>query len=466
MEVALLRSTGRTAEARNRLAERLREDPTSAMLRNEGILLGASGTSAAAGESLWRHLAADPERVIEVAADYMEIGMYADALALLSRHYPAVDAQETEPGAVLPQDYPLVAYYRGYCREKLGQSGRPDFDMAARQSTRYVFPNRAGSLPVLRRAIASNPSDATAHALLGSLWMSGGMVDRALAEWELARRLNPHMPALHRNIARTLLDVKHDEAGALEVYREGLGQDPENMELYTGMNVVLSLLRHPASERADTLLRYPDRDGLTTPMRFDLALSLAEAGRIAEAEQTFQGRFFAREEGGVNVRRVWVEVELRKALALARAGRKQEALGVAGALGKEAPGLAFTREGMEAFQRGARYEYLLGKVEAASGDAASARGHWESAAAGSGPYGLLASRELGRADWSSRAEQQVAGSGDGAARNGDVLARGLLLRALGREGEALAAFREVLLKPDRDLSYYVARAAMLEPESK
>src|SRR5262249_42635123 len=66
--------------------------------------------------ALLRFLGADPERVIEIAAEYMRLGLYKPALDLLSRSFSPAAADETEPGALSPQRYPLVAYYRGYCR--------------------------------------------------------------------------------------------------------------------------------------------------------------------------------------------------------------------------------------------------------------------------------------------------------------------------------------------------------------
>jgi tetratricopeptide (TPR) repeat protein len=460
MEVALLRVQGKVAEARERLGEWLREDPTSAFLRNEQVLLGGPG------DDLWRHLAADPERVIGTAEDYMDIGMWADALSLLSRRYPAIDPAEAEPGAVLPQEYPLVAYYRGYCREKLGQSGKLDFDEASHLPARYVFPSRASSLAVLRSTLAGNPQDGMAHGLLGDLLMSEGRVDAALAEWNSARLSNPGLPALHRNIARTLLAVKHDYGQAAEVYREGIRYDAENRELYTGLNVAASLLGRPAGERADTLLAYPKTGALTTPMVFDLALTLAEAGRLEEADRVFQGRSFAREEGAVNVRQAYIEVQLRKALTLARSGRRNEALAVTGKLGQAVDGLAFTREGMSAFQKGDRYEYLVGSIESLCGDTASARRHWQTAAAGHGGFAVLAAWKLGLADWRSRAEADVARATEPSNPQSRLLAeRGLLLRALGREEQAKAALRESLLAPDRQFSHYIARTALLSGPS-
>jgi tetratricopeptide (TPR) repeat protein len=129
MEVALLRRGGRVEEAKERLTHWQSEDPASSFLRHEAVLLGGSDPS------LWTHLAADPERVLEVAVDYMALGLWADAHALLARAYPA-DGVVAEPGMVLPQDYPLVAYYRGFCAEKMGRPALADFALASRQSTR------------------------------------------------------------------------------------------------------------------------------------------------------------------------------------------------------------------------------------------------------------------------------------------------------------------------------------------
>ena len=155
-----------------------------------------------------------------------------------------------------------------------------------------------------------------------------------------------------------------------------------------------SILGRPAAERAQTILSYPSSCTLTTPMVFDLALTLAEAGRLADADHVFQGRTFLREEGAVNVRQAYIEVQLRKALTLARGGKPDEARAILSALGKPVDGLAFTREGMSVFQRGDRYEYLVGWIESLCGDPAAARRHWQSATARSGAFGILAARKL------------------------------------------------------------------------
>jgi tetratricopeptide (TPR) repeat protein len=467
MEVALLRRTGHREEARVRLRYWRSLDPPSSFLRHEATLLGA------ADEALWAHLAADPERVLEIAVDYMALGLWDDAHALLARRYPSAGVV-AEPGMALPQDYPLVAYYRGYCAERAGGSGREDFALASRQSTRYVFPNRALSLAVLRRAAEVEPRDATAHFLLGSLHLSAGRADDALAEWEKARSLDPTIPVLHRNVGFTLLYARGAAAEALRVFTEGMGPDATNVELYQGADQALSLLGRGAEERIASLRLYPGTP-LPSSLVFKLALALAEAGRFDEAEALFPGRFFPREEFGTNVRQVYLEIELRRAFALARDGRKPEAAALAASFGQAVPGFDFTKDGMAAFVGSPRFQYYGGELQALLGEDALARAHWTRAAAGHDfrqtAFAYRAAQRLGQAgdaEWRPRLEAALAEAElylfrGGHYPAGATLARGMLLRALGRVAEGNEALRQVFVLPDKGMPHHIARVALQEP---
>jgi len=72
--------------------------------------------------------------------------------------------------------------------------------------------------------------------------------------------------------------------------------------------------------------RYPNLADAPPGLIFELILNLSEAGEYERANGLFRKRFFPREEGGTNVRQVWVEVQLQKALALAKAGNCADAL--------------------------------------------------------------------------------------------------------------------------------------------
>jgi tetratricopeptide (TPR) repeat protein len=474
MEVALLRRAGRLAEARERVRYWRHLDPAGSALRYEAQRLGAPDAT------LWTHLGGDPDRVLDLAVEYMALGAWDDALDLLDHRYPTGAGVYSEPGAPAPQADPEVVYYRGYCRQKRGDSGVADFGAASKMSTRYVFPSRAESFPVFRAALEANPQDATARFLLGSLYLSGGMAAAAQQEWEQARRLDQRIPVLHRNLGLTLLHVGQDAKAALEVFLEGMDADPANIDLYLGADQAMSILGRPATDRIAALSRYPDPATMPPSLVQKLALALAEGGRADEAEKLFAGRFFPRAEQGTNVRQVYLEVERQRALDRIRAGRADEAVAIARGLGRELPGVSFTRDGLDAFLATPRALYIRGVIEAAAGHEAEAKEHWGKALeARDGfflgvPYAYFAARKLGRAEeaaWRQRLEDALAQSeaflAVGTNFPGPVAhSQGMILRALGREDEARQRFRRSLMLPDQRLSHFLSRRALegKEPE--
>ncbi len=417
------------------------------------------------------HLADDAERLLNVAAEYMRLGMYAQALDVLSRTYPAAVADESEPGLLAPDKHPMVTYFRGYCRQKLGQSGSGDFSTAVKLSTVRVFPSRAEDLEVLTGALNSNPEDASAHYLLGTLYFSRGLTDQALGEWEQARRLNPQIPVLHASLGRALLHEKENAEQALSVFQEGMHHDPRNVELYIGIDEALSILRRPAQERVAALEQYPDQANMPSSLVYELIHNSAEAGEFEKAVALFHNRFFPREEGGTNVRQVWLEVQVQHAISLAQRGQCSDGVKIADHLAEPQPGLPFTNDGMAPFLSSARFNYLLGTIYKACNLPERAQINFKHAAEQS---------NLGDAAWSWRASQQVPGFDQGSAKQkleaildrakneGDANSRtgwwlynvGLLDRALGHDQQAEREFRQALLSADQLLTYHLTRLAL------
>jgi Tfp pilus assembly protein PilF len=445
-EVALLRRMKQLEPAKTRVEHWLAKDPTSFQLRYERVKLGGSD------EALWKHLAADPERVLVAAGDYMELGFWDDAAGLLGRQYPKVDPATAEPGALLPQDHPMVAYYRAYANEKSGQPA--DWAAAGKLSTRWVFPYRAMAITVLRRALEVNAKDAVARLFMGDLYEAYGLPAKAMAEWQAARSIRRDLPTLHRNIALNLMTLEKSPEKAAEIYREGLDADPSNLEIYTGINQALTILGRPASERAAALERYPDKANMPANLTYQLALALAEDNRAAQAEKLFEGRYFPREEGGLDARTVQLEVQLRKALA-AKAS-----------LGAVAD---------EPLAQNNRFQYWAGVAEAAAGNQEAARKRWQKALESGGrgfdlAYAYKAAQKLGQdgPEWKQRLESALtaplsrrgSGGDQGRSTGQGAYMRGLILQALGRNDEAQASFRAALTSPDRMLLHYYVRTAM------
>lgn len=338
----LARLQGRAAEAAALVVTARAADPVSLFLRWEAQLAGSSDPE------LMRQLAADPERILEIATEYVRFGAWADARRVLSREYPAAGVV-TEPGMPRPERYPLLAYYRGYVAERLGEDGAADYAAASRLSLTYVFPNRPEEFAVFGAALARNAGDATAHFLLGNLAMSAGMLDSATAEWRRAAALQPGIPTLHRNLGYALLAAGRSPAEARAAFEEGARYDPFNAGVWVGLDSTLVLLRADAADRARALERFPVPDSMPVMLVYRLIHLFAAAGRFDDAERQFRGRFFARAEGGVNPRQVWLEVRVQRAEALAGAGKCADARRVVESLRRPAAGLDFTRDGLEPF---------------------------------------------------------------------------------------------------------------------
>jgi tetratricopeptide (TPR) repeat protein len=265
------------------------------LLRNEAAKLDVPKTPT--GPDLNSHLAADTSRILDLVRQYNRLGLYADSLDLLTRSYPAVAPEDREPGAPSPVNDALLAYYRGFCREQLGKPGAADYAAAAAMPLLYIFPNHPDDFAVLDAALASNPSDASAHYLLGTLDFSRGIVDPALDEWRRAESLNPKIPSLHVSMGRVLLEVKKQPAEAAAVFQRGIQAEPANPGNYLGLNEAMRQLGKTPAQRADMMKAYPD----LANMRWDLVRALADAlrqsGRNGEADAILAHRFVPRKEG-------------------------------------------------------------------------------------------------------------------------------------------------------------------------
>jgi tetratricopeptide (TPR) repeat protein len=294
--VALKRTTGDPAGAKTLAAESLARYPTSLFLRNETVKLGTQATGPS-GPDLDRHLAADTNRILNLVLQYNRLGLCADSLELLTRKYPKVAPEESEPAAAAPSQDSVLGYYRAFCREKLGQSAAADYAAASQMPLLYVFPNEPDEIVVLRAALAANPNDASAHFLLGSLWFSKGIVDPALEEWKRAESLNPKIPSLQASLGRALLEVKKQPAEAASEFQRGLQAEPGNAALYLGLDHAMREMGRTASQRADMMKAFPDPANMPADLVRALVDALRESHRDAEANAVLAHRFIPRKEG-------------------------------------------------------------------------------------------------------------------------------------------------------------------------
>jgi tetratricopeptide (TPR) repeat protein len=357
LDVTLRRHLGDVEAAKRRLTKLQLTDPANSFLRYEATLLGDEDPA------LWQHLAADPERILNIIVFYMHFGFFADALDLLSHSYPSGEGVVSEPRMPRPEDYPLIYYYRGYCREMLHQDGMADFRAAAQMATTYVFPNRPESMDVLKRALSLNPADANAHALLGSLYMSGGMQDAAMKEWNDARALNPAIPALLRNMGYTALYSKQPPERAIELFIQGIKFEPQNAENYLGLERALREAGRPPEERVAALQKFPG-SAPAASLIFQLARDLADAGRYDDAQKELATRFIPLEEGGASQLDIYLEIKLKQANALAANHQCGTARNLIQHLDDPAPQLSLTKEALALALRSPRMQKQIADAQA------------------------------------------------------------------------------------------------------
>jgi tetratricopeptide (TPR) repeat protein len=230
--------------------------------------------------------------------------------------------------------------------------------------TSYVFPNRPESFAVLHRAIEVNPNDAPAHFLLGSLYLSGGMPKQALQEWETARGIKPAIPTLHRNMGYTMLKSGESPERAIEIFREGVQYDSRNVDLYLGREEAMEKAGRPASERARALQEFPKLQTAPAVLVFRLVRSLSEAREFDEAEKQLVNRFFPREEGGANVRDIYIALKLKRAQSIAAQGQCPSALDIVRHLGEPVASLPFTSKGLDPFTSSAASKKAVEEIQA------------------------------------------------------------------------------------------------------
>ena len=453
---AITRAAGEGAQANELAHKGFTMDPASDFLKEE------------AGKPDLEHLAADPYRVLRVSEEYMRLGLYRKALAVLTRTYPEVPADETEPGYVLPQKNPLVHYYAAYCQSMLGMQAESERKTASELSPQLVFPSSTTDQAVLASALAADPGDATAHYLLGTHLCSKGLNDDAIAHWMEAKRVRPNIPVLDADIGKAWLYVKQDPEKALPFFRDGTRNNPTNADNYAGLDIAMSLSGVSAEKRAEELGRYPHADSsvdsaMPANLVYQLALTRAEAGKFQEAKALFKGRFFPSEEGGISAEQVLFEIRLLEASTDAREGRCKQSQ-------------TFLNENQSTLsERDVPVRTLVKMAEAAQkcGDRVRAKNFLEKAAAsgadtGSG-WASRARTELGEPVETQKLHESLtaserlkdAGSLSGAAWYN----LGTLEIALGQKDRARESFRKSLLLPDKMMSHHLARIAEIELSS-
>lgn len=362
LKTLLLRKSGRTDEALL-LAESARaRDPLDFGARYERVLLGQESER---GE-LANLMRQNCHSYLEVAADYAHAGAFNEAIDLLehARTNPGLQVEGCKlkvascggtndhaanlqpstlnqqpgsggraPGHVgevgMPNARPMVLYFLGYYAAQ-----KPDphaaaayFKLAAEQDPDRCFPNSLDCILALQTALKFNPRDARANFYLGNLWYDKRQVPEATACWERARKFEPALPTVHRNLALVYFNKQHNANKALKALEKAFALDPADARVL----FELDLLKKRAGVAPEARLAFLNKHLPVVEKREDLLIEfitlLNSFGRHQQALDPLLRRHFHPWEGGegkVIGQYVLSLVELAKQ-ALSCSSRRREA---------------------------------------------------------------------------------------------------------------------------------------------
>jgi hypothetical protein len=136
---------------------------------------------------------------------------------------------------------------------------------------------------------------------------------------------------------------------AIDLFREGMKYDEHNVDVYLGLEQAMEKAGLPVSDRIRVLQCFPEMQSAPATLVFRLVRLLGEAAEFDSAEKLLQNRFFPREEGGANVREIYIQLKLKRARSAAAQKQCTPALDILQHLTDPVATLPFTAERLGTF---------------------------------------------------------------------------------------------------------------------
>jgi tetratricopeptide (TPR) repeat protein len=466
LEAALLRHTGRAEAAFRAASAALALDPLDPLAARERVLAREGGAHADPDpaldptESAARRALGEDVYALEAAHDYAAAGLNEDALGVLEARLPAGELDATAD--------PIIAYTIGALHERRGEldEARTWYRRGRELPSDYCFPFRLETIAVLERAMAADPGDARAPYYLGNL-LYDLQPERAVAEWEKARALDPGFARVHRNLAFAYARTRNDLGAAIASQEKAVAIEKGEPRLYYELDQLLAWARAPLASRLRWLQDRPETTARRDLTRGRLARVQVLLGHLDDALETLgTGRFHVW-EGERGLHELYVDARLergRKRLAAGDAGgalgefqatervppnievggavsshlaavRYHEGLALR-ALGRGADADTAFREASESALPTPEGHYWVGRALQELGRTAEARSH----------FSRLAGTRAEAVDERLPLERRMAAREQG---GHDLYLRSLGLLGLGRDSEARATLARALdLDPD------------------
>ncbi|MEK5027862.1 tetratricopeptide repeat protein [Paenibacillus sp. FSL M7-1046] len=292
LKTAMLRKLGQVDNAKRYALQTLELDVADFGAFNELALAHISLGDSLAAQGILSELQLlmrnDAHNYLNVIADYMNCGLYEEAIAV---------------GERLSQEdsfYPMLHYALGTLYEHTGQHEQAQ---AARRKGQlanpaYCFPNTLFEIELLASAVHTNPEDDKAHYYLGNLYYDKKRPVEAIASWEQSRRLRNDYPTVHRNLGLAYYNKQNNPQAALASLEQAFACAPEDVRILFELDQLRKKLAWSTEERLHIL---EERRGLVEK-RDDLYVEyvtlLNNLGRYQDAIAALSQRNFHPWEGG------------------------------------------------------------------------------------------------------------------------------------------------------------------------
>jgi tetratricopeptide (TPR) repeat protein len=369
LKAALLRRSGRPADALALADATLARDPLDYWARNERILAQRAAREDASSElaRLDELMRGDPQTYLDIAFDYAGSGLWDDAEALLTRHAGSA-------GAAV---YPMILYALGYFAAQRGatEAARACFRRAAAASPDYCFPSRLHEQLALECARTLDPDDPRAPYYLGNLLYDKKRYAAAIAAWEDAVRLDPNLAIPWRNLAFAYYNIRRSPQKAAQAFARAFEANPNDPRLLYELDQFKKHTGVSPAERLAALEEHPDLLARRDDLFIEYVTLCNHLGQPERALELMLAHRFHPWEGGETL--VATQYDIARLLLGRRALANEDAAGALVHL--ESARHYPVNLGVARFRAmpDAHIRYETGLARNAAGDHAGARAEWK-----------------------------------------------------------------------------------------
>ncbi|MFL5536706.1 MAG: DUF5107 domain-containing protein, partial [Gemmatimonadales bacterium] len=330
----------------------------------------------------------EAQTLVDVALESARIGELDAAIELLDR------ARVSDADRPLGQTAcALIAnYHMAVVLDRLGEAGAAAAARARarRGDRRWNFPSRLDDVAALEVALAADPADATAAALLGHWCYAHARLGDALANWRRSVELDPSDPVVWRNLGVGAYNHDHDPEAANAAYERALSAASADARLLFESDQLLKLMGAPADSRLRRLDEHPHSLTARDDLAVEYAHLLVTTGRPAKALAVLHERRFQPWEGGEGqVLRAWERTQLSLAEAALQSGDATAAVNHARSALDTPESLGEARHPLA---NPAQLLLVLGNALEADNDSDGAARCWRQAAEARGDFNQMSPR--------------------------------------------------------------------------